>query len=60
VFLRDVAKLNQEATPFPNLRPDETLSNRLGAVFELTNRQWDARTRDNDEFLARRVASWKC
>ena len=24
----------------------------LGAVFEVTSRQWDARTQDNDEFLA--------
>ena len=24
----------------------------MGAVFEATNRQWDARTEDNDEFLA--------
>ena len=24
----------------------------LGAVFEVTNRQWDARKQDNDEFLA--------
>jgi xylulose-5-phosphate/fructose-6-phosphate phosphoketolase len=32
--------------------PDETLSNRLNAVFEVTNRQWDAHTQDNDEFLA--------
>ena len=33
--------------------PDETLSNILGAVFEVTNRQWDAREVPNDEFLAR-------
>jgi len=26
--------------------------NRLNAVFEVTNRQWEARTKDNDEFLA--------
>ncbi len=32
--------------------PDETLSNRLNAVFEVTDRQWEARTQDNDEFLA--------
>jgi len=52
VFLRDVAKLNREQRNFRIYGPDETLSNRLGAVFEVTNRQWDARTQDNDEFLA--------
>ena len=52
VFLRDVAKLNLEQRNFRIFGPDETLSNRLTAVFEVTNRQWDARTQDNDEFLA--------
>ncbi len=52
VFLRDVAKLNREQRNFRIFGPDETLSNRLGAVFEVTNRQWDARQLDNDEFLA--------
>ncbi len=52
VFLRDVAKLNRAQRNFRIFGPDETLSNRLGAVFEVTNRQWDARTQDNDEFLA--------
>jgi xylulose-5-phosphate/fructose-6-phosphate phosphoketolase len=51
-FLRDVAKLNQEQRNFRIFGPDETLSNLLGAVFEFTNRQWDARGEDNDEFLA--------
>ena len=52
VFLRDVAKLNREQRNFRIFGPDETLSNRLNAVFEVTERQWDARTQDNDEFLA--------
>jgi len=52
VFLRDVAKLNREQRNFRIFGPDETLSNRLNAVFEVTNRQWDARVQDNDEFLA--------
>ena len=34
------------------LFPDETLSNGLGALFEVTHRQWDAATLPNDEFLA--------
>jgi xylulose-5-phosphate/fructose-6-phosphate phosphoketolase len=51
-FLRDVVKLNQEHRNFRIFGPDETLSNRLNAVFEVTNRQWEAETADNDEFLA--------
>ncbi len=51
-FLRDVAKLNQEERNFRIFGPDETLSNRLNAVFEVTDRQWVARTEENDEFLA--------
>ncbi len=51
-FLRDVVKLNKEARNFRIFGPDETLSNRLNAVFEVTDRQWEAGTRDNDEFLA--------
>jgi xylulose-5-phosphate/fructose-6-phosphate phosphoketolase len=52
VFLRDVVKLNQSQRNFRIFGPDETLSNRLNAVFEVTHRQWDARARDSDEFLA--------
>jgi xylulose-5-phosphate/fructose-6-phosphate phosphoketolase len=52
-FLRDVATLNAEGRNFRVFGPDETLSNLLGAVFEVTDRQWEARTVDGDEFLAR-------
>jgi len=51
-FLRDVSALNDDHKNFRVFGPDETLSNLLGAVFEVTSRQWDARTLDNDEFLA--------
>jgi xylulose-5-phosphate/fructose-6-phosphate phosphoketolase len=51
-FLRDVIKLNQEQRNFRIFSPDETISNRLEAVFEVTNRQWDGITKTNDEFLA--------
>ena len=49
-FLRDVISLNQHN--FRVFGPDETLSNFLGAVFEVTNRQWDALREPTDEFLA--------
>lgn len=51
-FLRDVIKLNMEERNFRIFSPDEMLSNRLNAVFEVTNRQWIAQTEANDEFLA--------
>jgi xylulose-5-phosphate/fructose-6-phosphate phosphoketolase len=51
-FLRDVANLNAELRNFRVFGPDETLSNGLVALFEATNRQWDAATLPNDEFLA--------
>ncbi|WAC39389.1 phosphoketolase [Pedobacter sp. SL55] len=49
-FLKEVIKLN--VTNFRLFGPDETLSNLLGAVFEESNRQWDAAMLPNDEFLA--------
>lgn len=52
VFLRDVIQLNSEQRNFRIFGPDETLSNRLNAVFEVTDRQWEAHTEENDEFLA--------
>ncbi|MBC7499089.1 MAG: phosphoketolase family protein [Herminiimonas sp.] len=51
-FLRDVAKRNSVQRNFRTFGPDETLSNGLGALFEVTNRQWQAATEPNDEFLA--------
>jgi xylulose-5-phosphate/fructose-6-phosphate phosphoketolase len=51
-FLRDVIDLNATERNFRVFGPDETLSNLLGAVFEATDRQWDARQQTNDEFLA--------
>ena len=51
-FLRDVAALNHPQHNFRVFGPDETISNLLGAVFETTNRQWEARQEKNDEFLA--------
>ncbi|MCA9321085.1 MAG: phosphoketolase family protein [Planctomycetes bacterium] len=52
VFLRDVVELNKEQRNFRIFGADVTLSDRLGAVFEVTNRQWQARAQENDEFLA--------
>jgi len=51
-FLRDVVGLNQDQRNFRVVGPDETLSNLLGSLFEVTSRQWDARKQLNDESLA--------
>ncbi|HAN56896.1 MAG TPA: phosphoketolase, partial [Betaproteobacteria bacterium] len=51
-FLRDITKLNGEQRNFRVFGPDETLSNGFEALFEVTQRQWDAATEANDEFLA--------
>ena len=51
-FLRDVIRLNEDQRNFRIFGPDETLSNRLGAVFEATSRQWTAETVASDEHLA--------
>ena len=52
-YIRDVIKRNLEKRNFRLFGPDETLSNRLNAVFEVTNRQWEAEVIDTDEFLQR-------
>jgi xylulose-5-phosphate/fructose-6-phosphate phosphoketolase len=51
-FLRDVIRENEAAQNFRLFGPDETLSNKLGAVFEATSRQWLAEIREGDELLA--------
>ena len=51
-WLRDVVKLNSRQRNFRVFAPDETMSNRLGSVFEETNRQWNARVQEGDDFLA--------
>jgi xylulose-5-phosphate/fructose-6-phosphate phosphoketolase len=50
VFLRDVIVRNPET--FRLFGPDETASNRLSAVFEVTNRAWEAERLPTDDGLA--------
>jgi xylulose-5-phosphate/fructose-6-phosphate phosphoketolase len=52
-FLRDVIVANQDQRNFRIFGPDETVSNRLSAVFDVTERQWDTVTIATDEHLAR-------
>jgi len=48
-YLRDVVKNNPDN--FRIVGPDETVSNRLGAVLEATNRAWDAEVVPGDDHL---------
>ncbi|MEA2442312.1 MAG: xylulose-5-phosphate/fructose-6-phosphate phosphoketolase, partial [Thermoleophilaceae bacterium] len=48
-FLRDIITANPEN--FRIMGPDETQSNRLGDVFEVTDRVWEAERLDTDEHL---------
>ncbi|MFI5282073.1 MAG: phosphoketolase [Candidatus Dormibacterales bacterium] len=49
-YLRDVIRANP--ANFRIIGPDETASNRLGTVFEATDRAWDAETVAGDDHLA--------
>ncbi len=50
-FLRDIMKLNRDSRNFRVMGPDETASNRLGALFETTDRTWMADRVPEDEHL---------
>jgi len=52
-FLRDVMKLNQESGNFRVMGPDETDSNRLSAIFEVTGRDSMAEILPNDVHVSR-------
>ena len=52
-YLRDVMSLNAEAKNFRVMGPDETTSNRLDAVFEVTDRVWMERIEPYDVGLSR-------
>jgi xylulose-5-phosphate/fructose-6-phosphate phosphoketolase len=51
-FLRDIMKLNMNSRNFRVFGPDETASNRLGALFEVTGRTWMDDTIPDDENLS--------
>ncbi|MDP8938388.1 MAG: phosphoketolase family protein [Actinomycetota bacterium] len=51
-MLRDVMSLNTESRNFRLFGPDETESNRLGAVYEVTNKAWNAEVLPVDVNLA--------
>ncbi len=51
-FLRDVMRLNAEARNFRVMGPDETASNRLSALFEVTNRVSTANILPTDDHVS--------
>jgi len=51
-FLRDVMKFNLRAKNFRLFGPDETASNRLEAVFEVSGKEWMADTVTDDTDLS--------
>jgi len=51
-FLRDVMKLNLEQSNFRVFGPDETASNRLEAIYDVTGKTWEASTLPTDENLS--------
>ena len=51
-WLRDVMKDNTEQPIFRVMGPDETASNRLSALFEVTDRSWMAQTLPEDDHLS--------
>jgi xylulose-5-phosphate/fructose-6-phosphate phosphoketolase len=51
-WLREVFRLNAPARNFRLFGPDETVSNRLDAVFQVTNRTWLAERGEGDDHLS--------
>jgi xylulose-5-phosphate/fructose-6-phosphate phosphoketolase len=51
-LLRDVMKLNLDSRNFRVMGPDETSSNRLDALFDVTSRTWMAQQLPEDERLS--------
>ena len=51
-YVRDVIVLNKKSSNFRVFAPDETASNRLNAVFEVTNRKWNDNILVSDDYLS--------
>lgn len=51
-FLRDVMKFNLKQKNFRLFGPDETASNRLQAVYDVSGKEWMARYEENDTDLS--------
>src|ERR1700723_4562333 len=52
-YLREVMKCNLESKNFRVFGPDETASNRLEAIYDVSKKTWESETLPGDENLAR-------
>ena len=52
-FVRDIFKLNDTNKNFRIFGPDETMSNRLYDIFDVTSRDWQLEVKENDEYLSK-------
>jgi xylulose-5-phosphate/fructose-6-phosphate phosphoketolase len=51
-WLQEVMRANESSRNFRVMGPDETASNRLGALFEVTDRAWMAERQPGDDHLS--------
>ena len=51
-YVRDICVLNKTSRNFRVFAPDETASNRLNSVFEVTNRKWNDKILLGDDHLS--------
>ncbi|HEX6584271.1 MAG TPA: phosphoketolase family protein [Thermoleophilaceae bacterium] len=51
-WLRDVMRANESSSNFRVFGPDETASNRLSGLFQVTDRAWMAERREGDDHLS--------
>ena len=52
-FIKDIFTFNDQNKNFRIFGPDETMSNRLYDVFDVTNRDWQLEVKENDEYLSK-------
>ena len=51
-FIKDIFKLNKDNKNFRVFGPDEALSNKFNHIFEATNRTWNNKMLQGDEYLS--------
>ncbi len=52
VYVKSLIEANAEKRNFRIFGPDEALSNRLNKIFDVTDRRWNTKTLQTDEYLA--------
>ena len=59
-YLREVMKCNLESKNFRVFGPDETASNRLEAIYDVSKKTWESETLPWTKISRSMAASWKC